>query len=77
MMAQKDYDSMKEGVMCIPEIDGLKVITTENMEFWEKVPNSVQITSTIGSLSAPAMLVEAYETYSENSTSSGDSIRSL
>jgi hypothetical protein len=53
------------------------VITTEKIDFWEKVADSVQETLTIGSLSAPAMLVEAYDTYTQNSTSSGDSIRSL
>ena len=75
--ASMDIDKKKEGVFCIPEIDGMRVITTEKCEFWEKVDEALQMTLSIGSFSAPALLLTANEGYLENSGSSGESIRSL
>lgn len=75
--ARMDIDKKKEGVFCIPEIDGMRVLTTEKSEFWEKVDEALQMTLSIGSFSAPALLLTANEGYLENSGSSGESIRSL
>jgi vacuolar protein sorting-associated protein 16 len=72
-----EIDKKKEGVFCVPEIDGMRVITTEKCEFWEKVDEALQITLCIGSFSPPALLLTANEGYIENSGSSGESIRSL
>lgn len=75
--ASMEIDKKKEGVFCVPEIDGMRVITTEKCEFWEKVDEALQITLCIGSFSPPALLLTANEGYIENSGSSGESIRSL
>lgn len=75
--ASMDIDKKKEGVFCVPEIDGMRVITTEKCEFWEKVDDALQMTLSIGSFSSPALLLTANEGYLENSGSSGESIRSL
>ena len=75
--ASMDIDKKKEGVFCVPEIDGMRVITTEKCEYWEKVDEALQMTLSIGSFSPPALLLTANEGYLENSGSSGESIRSL
>ena len=75
--ATMEIDKKKEGVVCVPEIDGMRVFTTEKCEFWEKVDEALQITLAIGSFSPPALLLTANEGYLENSGSSGESIRSL
>lgn len=36
-----EYNHIKDGVYCISEIDGLRVVTTEHVEFWEKVDESL------------------------------------
>lgn len=67
----------KNGVLCIPEIDGLKFVTTEYCEFLEKVDPALQHSIGVGSFSPSSQLISVYEMYLENNTSSSESIRQL
>ena len=75
--ASMEISRSKLGCYCIPELDGMRVVTTEKCEFWEKVDEALQITLSIGSFSPPALLLAAYEAYLDNAAGSGESIRNL
>ena len=75
--ASVDYSTSTPGVVCLGEVDGLRIITTEKHEFLEKVDKSVESIFAIGVFTPASLLKTAYEMYLSQNSSSGDSIRSL
>jgi hypothetical protein len=75
--ARMDCSRDKSGVFVVSELDGMRVFTTETCEFVYRVDESIVMIDDIASFLPPALLVTAYEAYSEHSSNSGDSIRRL
>lgn len=65
------------GIMCMGEVDGLRIFTTDKHEFLEKVDKSVESIFAIGVFTPASLLKTAYEMFLSQNSSSFDSIRSL
>ena len=52
-----------EPIFMVSEVDGLRIFSNSRCEFLEKVPESSEKIFEIGSVGAPALLVDAFQEY--------------
>ncbi|KAG9293340.1 hypothetical protein G9A89_007586 [Geosiphon pyriformis] len=60
-----------------PEVDGVRVISSDKCEFLQKVPNVTEDIYKFGSTAPGAMLVDALEHFEKRSPKADDNIRSI
>ncbi|CAG8793312.1 16862_t:CDS:2, partial [Cetraspora pellucida] len=66
-----------DAVFLIPEIDGVRIISSDKCEFLQKVPNVTEETFKIGSTAPAAMLFDALEHFDKRSPKADENIRSI
>ena len=52
-----------EPIFMVSEVDGLRIFSNSRCEFLEKVPECSEKIFDIGSVEAPALLVDAFQEY--------------
>ncbi|OZJ06505.1 hypothetical protein BZG36_00636 [Bifiguratus adelaidae] len=69
--------SYEEGIHLIPEIDGVRIITSDTCEFLQKVPDVTEDIFAFGSTSPSALLYDAFEHFTRKSPRADENIRSI
>ncbi|KAF9570847.1 hypothetical protein EC968_001335 [Mortierella alpina] len=66
-----------DAIFLIPEIDGVRVISSEKCEFLQKVPDVTENIFKIGSTAPAAMLYDALDHFEKKSPKADENIRSI
>lgn len=66
-----------DAIYLIPEIDGVRIFSSDRCEFLEKVPNVTEEIFKIGSTAPAAMLFDALEHFDKRSPKADENIRSI
>ncbi|KAI8351246.1 Vps16, N-terminal region-domain-containing protein [Mortierella sp. GBAus27b] len=66
-----------EAIFLVPEIDGVRVISSEKCEFLQKVPDVTENIFKIGSTTPAAMLYDALDSFEKKLSKSDENIRSI
>ncbi|KAG0200791.1 hypothetical protein BGX28_006226 [Mortierella sp. GBA30] len=66
-----------EAIFLIPEIDGVRVISSEKCEFLQKVPDVTETIFKIGSTAPAAMLYDALDNFEKKLPKADENIRSI
>ncbi|KAF9172947.1 hypothetical protein BGX21_004216 [Mortierella sp. AD011] len=69
--------SYDDAIFLIPEIDGIRVISSEKCEFLQKVPDVTESIFKIGSTAPAAMLYDALDHFERKSPKADENIRSI
>ncbi|KAF9114225.1 hypothetical protein BGX27_011427 [Mortierella sp. AM989] len=69
--------SYDDAIFLIPEIDGIRVISSEKCEFLQKVPDVTENIFKIGSTAPAAMLYDALDHFEKKSPKADENIRSI
>ncbi|CAG8504867.1 16310_t:CDS:10 [Funneliformis caledonium] len=69
--------SYDDTIYLVPEIDGVRVISSDKCEFLQKVPNVTEEIFKIGSTAPAAMLFDALENFEKQSPKADENIRSI
>ncbi|KAI1311299.1 hypothetical protein EDD11_003512 [Mortierella claussenii] len=69
--------SYDDAIFLIPEIDGVRVISSEKCEFLQKVPDVTENIFKIGSTAPAAMLYDALDHFEKKSPKADENIRSI
>ncbi|PKK73317.1 vacuolar protein sorting-associated protein 16 [Rhizophagus irregularis] len=69
--------SYDDAIYLIPEIDGVRVISSDKCEFLQKVPNVTEEIFKIGSTAPAAMLFDALDHFERRSPKADENIRSI
>ncbi|KAI8601749.1 Vps16, N-terminal region-domain-containing protein [Dissophora ornata] len=67
----------EDAVFLIPEIDGIRIISSEKCEFLQKVPDVTESIFKIGSTVPAAMLYDALESFEKKIPKADENIRSI
>ncbi|KAF9899141.1 hypothetical protein BX616_003227 [Lobosporangium transversale] len=69
--------SYDDAIFLIPEIDGVRIISSEKCEFLQKVPDVTESIFNIGSTAPAAMLYDALDHFEKKSPKADENIRSI
>ncbi|CAG8571415.1 7902_t:CDS:10, partial [Paraglomus occultum] len=69
--------SYDETIYLIPEVDGVRIISSDKCEFLQKVPRETEDIFKIGSTAPAAMLFDALEHFEKKSPKADENIRSI
>ncbi|CAI2176411.1 4285_t:CDS:10 [Funneliformis geosporum] len=69
--------SYDDTIYLVPEIDGVRIISSDKCEFLQKVPNVTEEIFKIGSTAPAAMLFDALENFEKRSPKADENIRSI
>jgi hypothetical protein len=67
----------EEALVLVPEVDGVRVVTSKTTEFLQMVPPSTLSIFQIGSTDPPAMLFDAFEQFERRSAKADENVREI